>query len=65
MSVPTSDNSSAVSRELHQSRNSTFLSGPSDIRRRIDAEDSNAFLDKELQQISIIATEFNNPTRRS
>ena len=52
-------------KELHQSRHPALFSRLGNVCRRIDAEDRNALLDKELQQISVIATEFNDPARRA
>ena len=49
--------------EFHQCRDAPLFGGPSNIRRGVDAEDRNTLLDKELQQISVIAAEFDNPAR--
>ena len=51
--------------ELHQRRHTALFGSLGDVRGRIDAEDGNALVDKELQQISVIATEFNHLTRRA
>ena len=51
-------------KELHQRRDSALFGGPGNVRRRVDAEDGNAPLDKELQQISVIAAELDDPARR-
>src|SRR5271156_1925864 len=47
-------------KELHQCRDPALFGGPGNIRRRVDAEDGNSPLDKELQQITVIATELDD-----
>src|SRR6516165_9270493 len=49
-------------KEFHESWHSPLLSGTGYVLGWIDTKDWNALFDKELQQISIIATKFNDPT---
>src|ERR1700757_5165117 len=51
-------------KELHQRRNSALFRGPRNVRRGVNAEDGNPPLDKELQEITVIAAELDDPARR-
>jgi hypothetical protein len=44
--------------EFHECRDTALFSGLSNVRRWIDTEDRDAPLDKELQQISVIAAQL-------
>src|SRR5688572_26344535 len=44
-----------LTEETNKSRNAAFLLGLDDICRRVDAKDGNRFLNKVLEQITIIA----------
>jgi len=51
-------------KEFRQCRHAPLFGGLGDIRRRIDAEDGNAPLDKELQQVAVIAADLDDSALR-
>src|SRR5262249_24553518 len=52
------------SKKTYHCRNPALSSGRGHVRRGVDAEDRNALAHKELQEVSIVAADFNHPARR-